>query len=706
MKQRMLKTLAMLGPVAVAGAFGLHRLQPGDAHGSPLSVVAPASYVSTTGVDLTPAKWTFQSSTLANLPALNAVTQNVGLRRPSSWKRSNLSGIQYEVAGGGVHADELRLQARLPGVAGAVDGASSPFALRTLGMARGTHATEFAQSEGDVVNRFEVRYARAEGVRESLKSVPGGVEQYWTFDHAPAGSGDLSMAVGFDPSFHVARSASDGVVLADATGAQVSYGGVAWVDANGTRYDLTPRAEGNRIVMTVPHEVLERSAYPAVLDPLVAPGTGGTPGYAPAAAGDATTGNYLACWEDYTTFATPRVYCRLYTPSTGATVATFRPSTGTSPQFEPVVERLSSGKFVVMWRDTRSGKSQVFYTTVNASSGGLLSADNRVTASGAASTLDQYSPAISCGVGNAAGTGSCIAVWGQMNANNVSEIYESRYDFNTSTGVVSASYYVGTVEQAGNTPQSVDNYAPTVQLLDPAAGAAFNAHIVWEKVVGANTRLRSAFVGRFPSACQCTKDSVAVSGQPAGFITSEGGDQFSPSLTYVTDTGSAPRTHGLLTYVSTQTGTREIFLRSVEAFQGGGCTSVALPNSMSAATQISSGGGSKDSATRLSCIAAGTSNACRVAYAVRNGAASSTVVVALTTTTTAPFISVGGVTTVASSASPTMLNTRLASQVSAGGNTGWLVLWDDTRVGAYQTYGARLNTAGAVLDAGGVKWSL
>ncbi len=679
-----------------------------EAHGAPIAHLAP-SLVATTSAAFQPS-WTFAPGGGTAATSLRHLVQHDATRRPMAWLASRAAGTSFESAGARVASDELRFQlAQKPGVAEGEERPESSFALRSLGLARGAALREFAHADATLANRHEVRIPRGEGVTESIRSIPRGYEQSWTFEHAPDGQGDLKMVVGLDPAFRVVRQTDDGIVLQDNAGARVSYGAASWVDANGARNDLRPTVEAGRVVINVPHEIVERSAYPAVLDPVVLDVASFTEAYAPSGAGDATTGNYLGCWEDYTTFATPRVYCRLYTPSTGTTVLAMRPSSGTSPQFEPVVERLSSGKFIVMWRDMRSGKSQIYYTTINATNGALYSADNRVTSSGAASTLDQYSPAVSCGVGNAVGSGSCLAVWGQINSNSVSEIYQSRYDFNTTTGVVSATYYQGTVEQAGNTPQAVDNYAPVVQLLDAADGAAFNAQIAWERG-GSNTRIRSAFVGRFPSACQCTKDSVAVSGLSAGLVTGETGDQFYPNLTYVTDTGSAPRNHGLLTYVSQAAppnGIREISIRSIEAFMGGGCTSVALPNSISAATQISSGGGNKDSVSRLACIAAGSGNACRVAYTVKNGTATSTVTSSITTSTTAPFFTVGGASTISSSAAATMFNARLASQITAGGNTGWLVMWDDVRATGYQTWASRINSSGSVLDgATGFKWSL
>ncbi len=690
-----------------AVGFGLRHRLLSEAHGASFGAAAPPPR--TTGITqgFRPT-WVYSPTEMAPSPA--AEQPHDAQRRPMVWKAARQTGVSFESAGGALVADELHMRVHGREESSAMQGASA-FGLRSLGLARGSSTHAFPKVEATFVNRHEVRLDRGNGVTESLRSIPRGYEQSWTFDHAPEGQGDLQVAVGVDPSFRLVRSAEDGIVLENASGAHVIYGSASWIDANGVHHDLRPTLDGSRVVLNVPHDVVERSAYPAVLDPVVIDAASFTESYAPSIAGDESTGRYLSCWEDYgaiaATFAAPKIACRLYIPSTNATVATFRVSTGTSAQFEPVVERLSSGKFVVMWRDLRSGKSQIYYSTVNASSGALYTQDNRVTSAGLPSTLDQYSPAISCGVGNSAASGSCLAVWGQINANSASEIYQIRYDFNTGTGIVSNTYFQGTVEQAANTPQTVDNYAPSVQLLDPSSGAAFNAHVVWEKMVGSNIRIRSAFVGRFPSGCQCIKDSVAVSSQPAGFITSETGDQFSPSLSWITDTGSAPRNHGILTYISTQTGSREVFMRSIEAFMGGGCTSVALPNSMSVGTQISSGGGAKDFVSKLACIGTGTANTCRVAYAIKNGASTSNVSTLINTTAASPYFSVGATTTHTTSATASMLNARLGSLfASAGPNSGWLLLWDDSRGASYQTYAARLSTAGASLDGTtGFKWS-
>ncbi len=108
-------------------------------------------------------------------------------------------------------------------------------------------------------------------VVESLENRAGGVEQSWSFTRRPTGLGDLSVRVAVTGEDFVAGT-STGLHFRDArTGLGVRYGHGSWVDAAGVHTPVPARWDGAAIVLTVPSAVVDGAAYPAVLDPAIAP---------------------------------------------------------------------------------------------------------------------------------------------------------------------------------------------------------------------------------------------------------------------------------------------------------------------------------------------------------------------------------------------------------------------------------------------------
>jgi hypothetical protein len=97
-----------------------------------------------------------------------------------------------------------------------------------------------------------------------------------------------------------------GLHFADpATGAGVRYGAATWVDARGRRSAPHVAWDDGGIVLTVPAETVEASAYPAVLDPVIGPELGmDAPIFAPAPQWFGVPavawggGSYLVAWPD------------------------------------------------------------------------------------------------------------------------------------------------------------------------------------------------------------------------------------------------------------------------------------------------------------------------------------------------------------------------------------------------------------------------
>lgn len=145
---------------------------------------------------------------------------------------------------------------------------------------------------------------RGEAV-ESLVHGDAGLEQRWTFAKRPEGSGALRVLVAVAGQDFRGTS-EEGLHFVDArSGLGVRYGLATWVDAAGVRTPLTPRFEAGHIVLEVPSGVVERSRYPAVLDPVLSPEQGiDDPIVVPASYNQetpalATDGtNFLLVWEN------------------------------------------------------------------------------------------------------------------------------------------------------------------------------------------------------------------------------------------------------------------------------------------------------------------------------------------------------------------------------------------------------------------------
>lgn len=104
------------------------------------------------------------------------------------------------------------------------------------------------------------------GVVERWRSGADAVEQSWAFDRAPAG--DVTVRVHVTGARYDGPS-GDGLRFVDASGAALRYGAATWVDARGVRTPVGERVEGDGVVITVPADLVARSAFPAVLDPTI-----------------------------------------------------------------------------------------------------------------------------------------------------------------------------------------------------------------------------------------------------------------------------------------------------------------------------------------------------------------------------------------------------------------------------------------------------
>jgi hypothetical protein len=108
-------------------------------------------------------------------------------------------------------------------------------------------------------------------VVEHLENTEDGVEQSFVFSERPAGRGDVTLRIAVSGEQYVGATAA-GLHFADpATGTGVRYGAATWVDARGERTLVGAAFDRGAIALTVPEALVERSAYPAVLDPTIGP---------------------------------------------------------------------------------------------------------------------------------------------------------------------------------------------------------------------------------------------------------------------------------------------------------------------------------------------------------------------------------------------------------------------------------------------------
>jgi len=197
---------------------------------------------------------------------------------------------------------------------------SSGWHVRTVQAVRGVR--DLLSTSPEVSARqsagLSIRHA---GLEERLTNSASGVEQSWHFTDAPTGQGVLRVAVEISNGL-LPRAADDGgwEVPHPGAGGTLRYGRATWVDGDGVRTPIAATIHGDRIVMEVPADLLESSAYPATLDPTISAEFGmddpaGTAAshdhWLPGVAFDGT--NFLVVWWDRR--AGSQVWATRVTPS-------------------------------------------------------------------------------------------------------------------------------------------------------------------------------------------------------------------------------------------------------------------------------------------------------------------------------------------------------------------------------------------------------
>ncbi|MCO5169720.1 MAG: hypothetical protein M9894_25560 [Planctomycetes bacterium] len=150
----------------------------------------------------------------------------------------------------------------------------APLTLETVAVERGGAALAAGEARGRVEGDGSLSIARG-AVVEHLHNGDDGVEQSWSFAAPPPGEGDLTVRVRPTGQGYAGRTEKGHHFVDPATGLGFRYGLATWIDASGARTGVdVQRAPGGDLVLTVPHDVLAASSFPAVLDPTIGPELG------------------------------------------------------------------------------------------------------------------------------------------------------------------------------------------------------------------------------------------------------------------------------------------------------------------------------------------------------------------------------------------------------------------------------------------------
>ncbi|MDQ3033427.1 MAG: hypothetical protein M3Y87_13495, partial [Myxococcota bacterium] len=147
----------------------------------------------------------------------------------------------------------------------------APLTLTTRSVRRGA---ALAPGESATIDDRGRLVRAGAGYTEILQNAEAGVELSWAFEERPAGDADLEVRVEASGLEHVADT-DGGIHFRDpASTLGVRFGHATWVDAAGARTAVRVQREGADLVMRVPAELVDRSSFPAVLDPVIGPEIG------------------------------------------------------------------------------------------------------------------------------------------------------------------------------------------------------------------------------------------------------------------------------------------------------------------------------------------------------------------------------------------------------------------------------------------------
>ena len=209
------------------------------------------------------------------------------------------------------------------------------------------------------------------GVDEEIRAHAQGLAQAWRFPTRPEGIGDMQVRVAVGGHAGHRRDARGHVFSGPDASSSIRYGTATWIDARGAAREVPVGYDGAELVLTVPAALVEGSAYPAVLDPVisaerrlnaplvVAPERSQDD---PSAASDGT--NYLVAWTTRLADLTSDLAISRVTAA-GAVLDPLGIQLATAPgsQWDPSVVH-AAGRYWVFWLDSRSGTNEIYAARV------------------------------------------------------------------------------------------------------------------------------------------------------------------------------------------------------------------------------------------------------------------------------------------------------------------------------------------------------
>jgi hypothetical protein len=587
-------------------------------------------------------------------------------------------------------------------------GATATFAAAII--RRGTVATSTDAVHLPSISRTGKLVTSRGGAVEHLENRDDGIEQSWSFESAPAGRGDLELRIavgGLDYSGETIH----GLHFVDpVTQIGLRYGRASWIDARGAITDVAVRYEAGAIVLVVPDAVLEASAFPAVLDPVIGPEVGTdnpVNGFAdasqskPAIASDGSS--FLVVWSDARAGGNDIWAARVSSAGAVSDTAGIAISTASNDQLNPAVT-FGGGQYFVTWDDQRDGVGGNDIYGARVSTGGVVADAGGIAISVAAGA--QVAPSVAFGgnrylvVWQDARSGT-DDVWGQLVTSATGAPFGS--NFTISTAVANAQQTPDVAFDGTNFMTvwadarlgsfSINIFAQRVS----TAGAFVGGAITVTNAANNQTEPAIAFNGStylvawVDARLSANTDIYGARVTTAGVVSDAAGIRLSTA-----SGGAAPSNIQTAPDVSTVGGSGN-FAVVWQDFRNSS-TDASIYG-----TRVTNAGAVSDIPSDAITTVAGSQLAPALAYNgtnylvawtdPRNGADGDIFAARVSTTlavNVADFV-------VSRSA-----NTQRTAAVAYSGSN-YLVVWQDFRAGATSNiYGTRVSTAGAVLDASGI----